>query len=70
MLLVKLSSGGSLRGELREVVPDHVQAAGSQGGCEEVLQAAVKGLQWTRAGAVQDRLRNLMHNKIHSQRKW
>ena len=68
--MVILSSGGSLRRKLREVVPDHVQTAGGQGGGEEVLQAAVEGLQRTRAGAVQDRLRDLVHNQIHSQRKW
>ena len=68
--MVILSSGGSLRRKLREIVPDHVQAAGGQGGGEEVLQAAVEGLQRARTGAVQDRLRDLVHNQIHSQRKW
>ena len=59
-----------MRRKLREVVPDHVQTAGGQGGGEEVLQAAVEGLQRARTGAVQDRLRDLVHNQIHSHRKW
>ncbi len=46
-------------------MPDHVQAAGRQGGGEEVLQAAVKDLQRARAGAVQDRLRDFLYNQVH-----
>ena len=62
--LLQARPGGSVRGELREEVPDHLQAGGGGGDGEEVLPARPEGLQRAGAGAVQDGVRVLLHHQV------
>ena len=61
---------GSLRGELRQAVFDHVHTEGVQRDGEEVLQAGREDLRRERSRGLSDRVRVRLHDQVHGEGAW